>query len=450
MDSYQMNFKPWPYQEKAINWVLEKQRCGLLLDMGLGKTACVLSAIEDLMYNSFEIEKVLVIAPLRVAKSTWPTEIEKWDNLNHLRYSVVCGTPKQRLAALEVTADIYIINRENLVWLITSTKFDYDMVVIDELSSFKNNQAKRFKALRKVIGRVSRVVGMTGTPAPNGLTDLWPQIYLLDQGQRLGRTITNYRNLYFQAGRSNGHIVYDYVLLPESETKIYNKIEDICISMSKEDYLDMPERIYHDVIVELDKKSNDFYKRLEKEYILELSEDEVILANSAAAMSNKLQQVANGAVYDENGDYIEIHEHKLDALGDLIEQANGQPVIVVYQYKHDKERIARRFGVQELNDDDDIKRWNRGDTPILIAHAASIGHGLNLQDGGHIIIWFGITWSLELYQQLNDRLYRQGQKQTVQVYHIVCKNTVDERILKALSNKEKVQDALIKYLKEAI
>ena len=445
-----MKFKPYPYQKKAIDFIMEHKRCGLFLDMGLGKTISTLMAIQELMFDRFEINKVLVIAPIRVARSTWPDEIEKWDETSNLRVSVAVGTPKKRLHAFEEEADIYVINRENVVWMVENIKFDFDMVVIDELSSFKNNQAKRFKALRKVISRCDRVVGLTGTPAPNGLMDLWPQIYLLDQGRRLGKTITSYRRKYFRPGRSNGYVVYDYVPLPDAEKEIYEKIGDICISMSKEDYLNMPDRIYQMIVVELDKKAFGYYKRLEKEAIIELSDNDVILANSAASASNKLQQIADGAVYTEKKDYVEIHDSKLEALEDLIEAANGQPVIVFYQFKHDKERIENRFETRSIENEKDVKDWNEGKIPILLAHPASIGHGLNLQHGGHIIIWFGLTWSLELYQQANDRLYRQGQAKTVMVYHIVAKGTIDTGMIKALNSKKRGQDGLMDYVKAKV
>lgn len=445
-----MKFEPYPYQKKSIEFILDHERCGLLLDMGLGKTISTLMAVEELIYSRMEISKVLVIAPIRVAKSTWSGEIEKWDDISHLRYSIAVGTPAKRKAALEEDADIYIINRENVTWLIENHQWDFDMCIIDELSSFKNNQSKRFKSLRKYISRCKRVVGLTGTPAPNGLMDLWAQIYLLDQGERLGKTISQYRQRYFKPGRCNGYIVYDYVPLPDAEDTIYSRIDDICISMSKEDYLEMPDRIFRSIRVNMDPDEMNYYKKLEKDAIIELSQDDAVLAGNAAATCNKLQQIANGAVYTENHEIVNVHDHKLGALEDLIESANGQPIIVFYQFRHDRKRIMERFETHELNTDEDVKRWNRGEIPILLAHPASIGHGLNLQFGGHIIIWFGLTWSLELYQQANDRLYRQGQDKAVLIYHIVSAGTVDERILKALENKEKSQDALMDYVKAKI
>ncbi len=445
-----MNFKPYAYQQKGINWILEHERCGCLWDMGLGKTIVTLIAVEKLIYDYLEVSKILIIAPIRVATSTWPDEIRKWKEVSHLRYSVVVGSPSQRKKALDTDADIYIINRENVVWLIDNHKWDFDMCVIDELSSFKNNQAKRFKALRKYIGRCKRVVGLTGTPAPNGLMDLWPQMYLLDQGERLGKTIGRYREKYFKPGRSNGYIVYDYIPVNGAEEKIYESISDICISMKKEDYLDMPTRKYIDVAVELDSKIIKRYKQFEKESIIEFSQNETLIANNAAAICNKLQQISNGSVYTENKEVLDIHNHKLDALEDLIESANGQPVIVFYAFQHDRDKIQSRFDTYEIQSNDDVRKWNEGQIPILLAHPASIGHGLNLQYGGRIIIWYGLTWSLELYQQANDRLYRQGQDKTVLVYHIIGKGTIDERIIKALKNKENIQDALIEYMKNKI
>ena len=445
-----MKFRPYEYQKKSEEWILDHSRCALFLDMGLGKTVCTLMAIEKLIYDCLEISKVLVIAPTRVARSTWPSEIQKWDEISHLRYSVVVGTPAERTKALETDADIYIINRENVVWLTDNHQWDFDMVVIDELSSFKNNQSKRFKALKRYIGRCTRVVGLTGTPAPNGLMDLWPQIYLLDQGKRLGKTITRYRETYFRPGRSNGYVVYDYVPLEGADNMIFDKLSDMTLSMKKEDYLSIPDRKYIDHIIELDEKVMQGYKTLEKESLLKLSEDEALVANNAAGVCNKLQQIANGAIYDVNKKVISIHEQKLDELEDLIESANGQPVIVFYTFQHDRDMIRKRLDTHELKSDKDVEKWNHGEIPVLLAHPASIGHGLNLQYGGRIIIWFGLTWSLELYQQANDRLYRQGQDKTVLIHHIVAKNTVDERILKALKSKEKVQDILIEYMKEKV
>lgn len=443
-----VEFKPYEYQKKSTQWILDKPRCGLFLDMSLGKTVCTLTAIRDLMYDRLEISKVLVIAPKRVAVDTWPKEIKKWEHLKDLRISVAVGDAKTRKSALKKDADIYVINRENVTWLLDNYEFDFDMVVIDELSSFKSTNAQRFRALKKVIGRADRVVGLTGTPAPNGLIDLWPQMYLIDRGERLGRTVTKYRNEYFRPGRGNGHIVYEYVLRRGAEDEIYEKIGDICLSMKKEDYLELPDKIFQDVEVELPKEASKYYLEMEKKEILKLSEDEVILAVNAAAASNKLQQIANGSVYDDERRVVNIHEAKIDALEDLVEQANGKPILVFYSFKHDEESIRKRIPtVRKIETSGDIDEWNNGRIPVAVAHPASIGHGLNLQFGGHIIVWFGLTWSLEMYLQANDRLHRQGQKNPVTIYRLCAKDTVDERILTALDKKEKGQDALMQYLK---
>ncbi|OUC52556.1 DEAD/DEAH box helicase [Eggerthia catenaformis] len=440
-----MHFSPYPYQERSIDFIVEHPKCALLLDMGLGKTVCTLSAIS--MLKLIDVSRILVIAPVRVARSTWPSEIEKWDETAGLTYSVVVGTPRQRLAALQKPADIYIINRENVIWLTENAEFSFDMVVIDELSSFKNRKSKRFRALRKHIHRCHRVVGLTGTPAPNGLMDLWPQMYLLDQGARLGKTITRYREKWFRPGRSNGYVVYDYIPRPEADTQIYEALSDITISMRKEDYLVMPERSYIDISVSLQPDVMKVYRKFEKDAVLELEPDEIAGIN-AAAVANKLQQFADGAVYNDDGEAVHIHDSKLDALEDLVESANGQSVIVFYAFRHEKKAIESRFDVREINTQEDVDDWNEGRIPMLVAHPASIGHGLNLQKGGHIIIWYGLTWSLELYQQANDRLYRQGQEHPVMIYHLVSEGTIDERILKVIRSKGNRQDELIDYMKE--
>lgn len=418
--------------------------------MGLGKTISTLLAIDDLMFNRYEVSKVLVIAPLRVASATWPSEIEKWDQTNHFKYSVICGDRNKRVAALNAKADIYIVNRENVVWLIDNCNWDFDMLVIDELSSFKSTQAKRFRALKKVIGRCKRIVGLTGTPQPNGLIDLWPQLFLIDQGQRLGKTVTSFRNKYFKPGRSNGYVVYEYIPLASSEKEIYENLSDICMSMKKEDYLDLPEKVFHEVEVILDERENALYKKLKKEALLELEGKEIVALN-AAAVSNKLQQLANGAVYDEEHAVIKVHDKKLDALEELIEQANGSPILVFYCFQHDKQRIQARIPeAREIVTTSDIKAWNDRKIPVAICHPASVGHGLNLQKGGHIIVWFSLTWSLELYLQANDRLHRNGQTEAVQIYHLVAKGTVDEQIMKVLNEKNTKQEALMAYLKSEV
>lgn len=444
-------YKPYPYQKRVKQFILDHDRCGLFLSMGLGKTASTLDAIYELIYNRLEIERVLVIAPLRVAKVTWPDEIEGWEPFNELSYAVACGSAKQRIEALEQNAMVTIINRENVKWLISRIQrredWKWDMVVIDELSSFKSNTSDRFKALRKVIRVPKRVVGLTGTPQPNGPIDLWPQIYLLDQGKRLGRTLTEYRGRYFLEGRRNAHVVFEYIPRPDASEEIYRRISDICISMKKEDYLSLPSRMYHNIDVVMTNKERALYKELKRKSLIELEGKEIVGVN-ATALSGKLTQFANGAVYDSQGSWVKIHDQKLDALEQLIEEANGQSVLVFYAYKHDLARIKERLAVREIRTEQDVHDWNDRKIPIGISHPASIGHGLNLQQGGHIIIWFGLTWSLELYQQANDRLYRNGQAEPVQIYHILCKDTIDKHILSVLNGKNTAQEALMNYLKE--
>lgn len=441
-------FRPYQYQQTAIDWVLDHPRCALLLDMGLGKTVCTLSAIDELIYERLEVRKVLVIAPLRVAASVWAQEAEKWDRTRGLTVSRVLGTAVQRRKALRRPADIYVINRENVCWLMKVQDFDFDMVVIDELSSFKSPSARRFRALRRVIKNARRVVGLTGTPAPNGLMDLWAEMFLIDNGERLGRTLTGFRAMYFRPGWSNGPVVYSYTPLEGSEEAIKAKIADVCISMKKEDYLDMPDRVFQNVEVELSREAKAQYAALERDFLLEIDGDEITALN-AGAVNIKLQQVANGQIYKEDGKYVTLHDAKLDALEQLIEEANGSPVLVFTAFRSDVERIRSRLGkvVHELRTERDIAAWNAGGYPVVVAHPASVGHGLNLQQGGHIIIWYGLTWSLELYQQANDRLYRQGQKDTVSVYHLVANGTVDEACLAALEKKDAGQNALMDYLK---
>ena len=440
------------YQEYAVKFVEEHPVSALLLDMGLGKTIITLTAINNLMFDMFEVRKVLIIAPLRVARDTWPAEIEKWEHLKHLRYSVVIGTPDERKAALNTDADIYITNRENVDWLVSNTTFDYDMVVIDELSSFKNHQSKRFKALMKVRPNVKRIVGLTGTPASNGLMDLFAEFRLLDMGERLGRFIGQYRNEYFRPDKQNGYIVYSYKPLPDAEERIYEKISDITVSMKAVDHLKMPELISNKYTVKMSEAEKEKYKELKDELILEVQDTEITVAN-AAALSNKLCQMSNGAIYDDSGEIIPIHNRKLDALEDIIESANGKPVLVAYWFKHDRTRIAEKLNklgivYQEIKSAESIKSWNSGKLPVALIHPASSGHGLNLQSGGNFLVWFGLTWSLELYQQTNARLWRQGQQsETVIIQHIVTKGTVDERILKALKEKDETQTALMTAVK---
>ena len=444
-----MIYKPHNYQTYATSFILEHPESAVFLDMGLGKSVITLTAIRELCLNRFEVGKVLVIAPLRVARDTWATEINKWDHLDGLTYSIVIGSVAERKEALKRKAHIYLINRENVSWLIeeSGVPFDFDMVVIDELSSFKSYQAKRFRSLLKVRPKIKRIVGLTGTPSSNGLMDLWAEFRILDLGKRLGRFITHYRNNYFQPDKRNGMVIYSYKPLPGAEDAIYNQISDMTISMKAVDHLDMPECIFNDVKVSLTDTERERYNTLRDDLILSIGENEIDASN-AASLSNKLCQMANGAVYGSNAEAAktatEIHKHKLDALEDLIEAANGKPVLVAYWFKHDLERIKARFDVREIKSSKDIADWNNGKIPVAVIHPASAGHGLNLQAGGSTLIWFGLTWSLELYQQTNARLWRQGQKSaTVVIHHIVTEDTIDELILKALHRKEKTQNALI-------
>lgn len=446
-----MKYNPHDYQKYATNFVLEHPVAALLLEMGLGKSVITLTAIYELLYNRFEVGKVLVIAPLRVARDTWPAEIEKWDHLKGLTYSVVIGTESERKEALRKSAGIYLINRENVDWLINKSgfPFDFDMVVIDELSSFKSASAKRFKSLLKVRPKVKRIVGLTGTPSSNGLMDLWAEFRILDMGERLGRYITHYRNNFFVPDKRNQQMIFSYKPRPGAEDAIYRLISDITISMKSADFLKMPECIMNEVEVKLSEKEWSVYDELRQEMVVSLEDEEIDAAN-AAALSGKLLQMANGAVYNEEKSVFHIHDRKIDALEDLIEGANGKPVLVAYWYNHDLERIKKRFRVREIKNSKDIKDWNSGEIPIAVIHPASAGHGLNLQSGGSTLIWFGLTWSLELYQQTNARLWRQGQKSTVVIHHIISKDTIDEDVMKALRIKEKTQTDLIDAVKARI
>jgi len=417
-----------------------------------GKTVSTLTAIDNLIFLG-EVNKVLVIAPLRVAEDTWSTEVGKWDHLKHLKISKILGTKKQRKEALNKDADIYVTNRENVDWLVSEC-FDswiWDMVIIDELSSFKSSKAKRFRALKKVRAYFKRIVGLTGTPAPNSLIDLWPQIYLLDGGQRLGKTITGFKDRYFNPGRRNGYVVYNWELKQGAEEAIQNKISDICISMKADDYLDIPERIDNRVEISLSKKALEIYKKLEKELVIEIAEEDITAANSAV-LTNKLLQMANGAIYSETKEVVNIHDEKLGKLEEIIDTSNGKSVLVFYNFKHDYNRISemltkKKITYQTLNDSEDIKKWNEGEIQVALLHPASAGHGLNLQYGGNIIVWFGLTWSLELYQQANARLHRQGQKEIVIIHHLISKGTVDEDVMNALANKEVNQNMLLEAVK---
>ena len=446
-----MKYVPYEYQQYATRFIEKNEVAAIFLECGLGKSVITLTAIKNLISKG-EVKKVLVIAPLRVGKTTWPDEIEKWEHLKGLTYSVAIGTVKERESALRKNADITIINRENVEWLIAKSgvPFDYDMVVIDELSSFKSYKAKRFKYLLKARPTVERIVGLTGTPSSNGLMDLWAQFRLLDLGERLGRYITRYREGYFTPDKRNAQVVFSYKPLPGAEEKIYDKIGDITISMKAKDYLKMPDLVMNTVKVKMSDKDGAIYEQLKDDMFIDIREEEIDVAN-AAALSNKLQQLANGAIYGADKKVIRIHDGKLDALEDLIESANGKPVLVAYWFKHDLERIKERFPfVREIKNPDDIKAWNKGEILVGIIHPASAGHGLNLQQGGSTMIWFGLTWSLELYQQTIARLYRQGQTKTVVVHHIVTEGTIDELMLVSLDRKEKRQDALIDAVKAQI
>ncbi len=444
-----MKYVPHDYQKYATERITKDNICGLFLEPGLGKTVITLTAIDELMYDYFKIAKVLVIAPLRVAQNTWSKECEKWEHLKLLSISKILGPEKERRDALNKRADIYIINRENVEWLTKNCKCNFDMVVVDELSSFKSSKSKRFKALRKVRPMVKRMIGLTGTPAPNGLMDLWAQINLLDMGERLGRFISHYRTAYFEPDKRNQQTIFSYKPKEYAEDKIYERIADICVSMKACDYLKMPKRIDNMIEVVLSETEWELYRKLEKEMLLPFDDGDIDAVN-AAALSNKLLQIANGAVYDENKAVKVIHNKKLDALEDLIESANGKPVLIFYAYQHDKGRIKAKFEAVDINTPEDITKWNSGEIPIALAHPASVGHGLNLQFGGSTVIWFGMTWSLELYQQANARLWRQGQKETVVIHHIIAKGTIDEQVIAALNTKDKGQDSLMHAVKARI
>ncbi|HFI0162410.1 TPA: SNF2-related protein [Streptococcus suis] len=446
------------YQVVAKDFIIGHPYAAVILDMGMGKTATTLSAVNELMFDRFEVTKVLVIAPLRVANTVWSDEIEQWAELRHLRYSKIVGTPKQRKVALQKDADIYIVNRENLPWLVEqcSPYFKWDMVVIDELSSFKSWQSKRFKAFMAMRPYMKRIVGLTGTPSSNGLMDLFAEFKVIDGGERLGRFIGEFRSRYFEEGRRNGNIVYEYIPMDYAECQIQDKISDITISMKALDYLDMPELISTKKLVRMSEKEKETYSQFKKEYVLsELDGLEVTAAN-AASLTNKLVQLSNGAVYSDDHTVVALHEQKLDALEDILESANGEPVLVAYWFKHDLARIMGRLEKLKvksrvLKTEEDIREWNKGNVPVGLLHPAGAGHGLNLQKGGHHLVWFGLTWSLELYQQTNARLWRQGQEsETVVIQHIVTEGTIDEEILKALENKDAQQERLIAAVKAQV
>jgi len=451
-----VKYNPHEYQQYATEYILEHPVAGIFLGCGLGKSVITLTALFDLMLDSFLIRKTLIIAPLRVASGTWPDEINKWDHLRGLTYAVAVGTEAQRVAALRQKADIHIINRENVRWLIEESgmPFDYDMMVIDELSSFKSHQTKRFRSLMKVCPRVRRVVGLTGTPAANGLMDLWAEFRLLDMGQRLGRFIGQYRNNFFEPDKRNGQIIFSYRPRPGAEEAIYRLVSDITISMRSSDYLKLPELVMNEVTVRMSAYERSVYEELKSDLVTTVGNEEITAAN-AAALAGKLLQMANGAVYNEDGSVLAFHERKLDALEDLIEAMNGQSVLVAYWFKHDLERIEARLRklhipFSRLDTAGSIDRWNRGELPVALIHPASAGHGLNLQTGGSTLIWYGLTWSLELYQQTNARLWRQGQKNTTVIHHIIIEDTMDERVMKALSEKNRTQSALIEAVKASL
>lgn len=452
-----MKFKPHQYQEYATKRILDTPYIALLLEMGLGKTVSTLTAIDLLLNDYFDAAKVLVIAPLRVAEDTWAREIEKWDHLQHLRISKVLGTVTARRKALKADADIYVINRENVEWLVNEygSQWPFDTVVIDELSSFKNSNSKRFRALRRVRPLMKRVIGLTGTPAPNSLMDLWPQMYLIDQGERLGKTITGFRDRYFIPGARSGHVVYEWKEKKEAEERIYKAISDIAVSMKAEDWLELPERINRTIPIPLNPKARELYKKLEKELLLPFKDADVV-ASTAAVLSNKLLQMASGAVYDEDKGVKLIHDAKLDALEDVIEAANGKPVMVFYNFKHSLSRLQERFPQARIlrkgrDGNEDIRAWNNDEIPLLLVHPKSAGHGLNLQESScRTVVWFDQIWSLEEDQQANARVYRQGVRHNIVVVRLVAEGTMDEDAVAALERKAAGQDALMQAVKARI
>lgn len=449
-----MEYKAHEYQKYATNFIEANAVSALLIDMGLGKTVITLTALNDLLFDSFTAHKVLIIAPLRVALVSWPDELRKWKHLANLTYSIVIGTELERLSALRKNADIYIINRENLEWLVMRSghTFDFDTVVIDELSSFKNGRSKRHKALMQVRPYIKRIIGLTGTPAPNGLMDLWAEFKVLDSGVRLGRFITHYRNEYFVPDKRNGMVVFSYRPQKGAEERIYSRVDDITISMKAIDHLDMPKLVEVSRTVELSTKEMKVYRELGQEMVMQLKGEEISSVN-AAVLTNKLLQIANGSIYSDSGDSVVVHDRKLDALEDLVEEANGKPLLVAYWFRSDLTRIRDRLdelkvSYATLDKADNIRKWNDRELSVGLIHPASAGHGLNLQSGGNTIVWFGLTWSLELYQQTNARLYRQGQNEkSVVIIHIIAKGTMDERVLDALRCKNATQTKLVDALR---
>lgn len=449
------------YQKGVVNFIIKNPFCGVFLDLGLGKTVTTLTAIEDLMYDYLEINSTLVIAPKRVAESVWQEEAENWEHLRHLTFSKIIGNQQQRIEALNKKADIHIISRDNVAWLCAlcgGSKLPFDMIVVDELSSFKSYKSQRWKALKLTQPCFKRFVGLTGTPAPNSLIDLWPQIYLMDRGTRLGKTITAYRNMFFRPGKTNGNVVYSYDLLPESDKLIHEKISDICISMKSQDYLQMPLRTDNFIKLRMQDELSNKYTEFEKDKVIELFEqksgdEKEISITNAATLCNKLLQFANGAIYDEDRNVYEVHDIKLEALKEIIDDANGKPVLVAWSFRHDRDRIMKylkQYKPRELKKPQDIVDWNNGKVQVMLAHPASAGHGLNLQAGGNIIVWFGLTWSLELFQQFNARLYRQGQKQNVIIHYLIMKGTYDEDVISALKRKDRNQSLLMESIKAKI
>ena len=448
-------FTPYPHQVAGIDWILDRPAAGLFWGMGTGKTVTTLTAIDRLLYDHMEDGPALVIAPKRVAEDTWSKEAAKWEHLQHLRVVKIMGTAKQRIDALRSVyegpfSDVYVINRENVVWLIDNLggRWPFPIVVLDELSSFKSAQAKRWKALRRVRGRIHRIIGLTGTPRPNGLADLWPEIYLLDQGTRLGRTLGQFRTKYLVPEKMGGHIVYSYRARDGAEAEVYSQLADLCMSIRKEDVLQLPGQIYEDITLTMPPALLKRYKQFERDAVLECLDDTgEIIAGTAATLRNKLLQFANGAIYDLDKVAHHLHDIKLDALEELIEEAGGDPVLVLYSFRHDADRIRQRIVCRGLETSADIDDWNTGKIPVALAHPASIGHGLNLQFGGHVTIWFGVPDSLELYQQANERLNRPGQQNVCRVYHLLMEGTHDVRVLQNLGKKENGQDAAIEALR---
>lgn len=451
-------FIPHKYQLTAINHVINVPKCGLFLDMGLGKTVSTLTAIKELKYNRFQVNKVLIIAPKKVAEGTWSKEKDKWNHTKDFRVSLVLGSQQKRIKALSVNADLYIINRENIPWLVDYLRNDwyFDTVVIDESSSFKNSRSKRFKALKMVLPKINRLIELTGTPSPNGVEDLWAQIYLLDQGIRLEKYITHFRAKYMEPNKRNRSQIFDYKIKDGVYDSIINKISDICISMKSEDYLELPDLSYNEIPVILNDKARRDYDKMECDFVLELegAEDEITAVN-AAALSNKLLQISNGAVYNSSGIYTEVHDAKIEAFLELVERLQGKSLLVFYNFQHDRDRIKKALEksdlvVKELKTTQDEDDWNAGKIDILLTHPASAAYGLNLQEGGNHVCWFGLSWNLEHYQQANKRLHRQGQKEKVIIHHLVTQGTRDEDVMRALDNKAGVQEEIMQSLKARI